>query len=104
MKREKIKKILIDLGMPEGTKGLDHIADAVILMSEGWEELPMQRIYWKIAKDNEVDYRCIERRIRIALNNARKNGVYIATVHPQNKEFLIWTYKFIKEHEEARVI
>lgn len=101
MNREKIIQTLIRLGFKQDVKGIDHIVDAVILLDSGWTDVPLTKAYWKIAKDNRISVACVERRIRTALSSARANGSYAAMKYPQNKMFINWFYKFLKEREDG---
>lgn len=104
MNGDEIRHILVELGMPIRAKGTEHIVRVAMLMDSGWNDLPLERIYWKIAEEEKISHKCVERRIRLAISSARERGSYIAIAHPQNRSFIIWLYNFLKECEEGDMI
>lgn len=108
MDRIKIESLLIQMGITASLKGFRYIRDAILLMDDGWDDVPITRVYWKIAKDNQVGDATVERAIRHALEKARKSPNtelvkrYMGMEYIQNTASLK-QFHFILKQEEKEV-
>lgn len=106
MDRVRVEKALSKMNISEKRKGFFQIADVLILMDNGWKDLPMTKLYWKVGKDRGIQPHCVERNIRLALGFARKNGPvdaiehYIGTDNIKNRTSIRHFYSVLKEEEQ----
>lgn len=73
--KNKVVKALLEMGMPADMKGFDYIVEYMMLLNdEMWSKCETTTLYYKIAKENDVNPNTIERCIRYAFNYVLRNG------------------------------
>lgn len=73
--KNKIVNVLLEMGMPADMKGFDYIVQYIMLLDDNeWKKCGTTTLYYKIAKDNDVNPNVVERCIRYAFNYVLRNG------------------------------
>ena len=102
MVREKVTKIMIDIGIPASLKGYHYIIDAILMVIANQETILQlgKSIYTDIAKEYNTNVEAVERDIRTAIEKVTKTGnidkiyeIFGNTINPDkgkptNKEFI----------------
>ena len=111
MDKNKVEKILSEIGIPASVKGFDYIADAMEVFEEHGHRISITGfLYREIAKRNKTTPSRVERAIRHAFDIASSTRgdrdnfeKYIGFTNTTNSAALISLYKHIKaEHEEIQ--
>ena len=73
--KNKIINTLLNIGIPADVKGFSYIVDYILLLEDKeWKNCKVTTLYYKIAKDNQVKDKTVERCIRYAFSWFLKNG------------------------------
>ena len=65
--REDIEKLLMDAGITPNLMGFDYLIDAIEMINESSIKPQMSEIYMGIGEKCQIEWRCVERCIRTAI-------------------------------------